>query len=238
MKTWVIIPTYNEAQNIEELLNSIINLKLEDLHVLVVDDNSPDGTGKIANQMANNHPKIKVLHRVQKRGRGLAGIAGFRYALAEGADYIIEMDADFSHHPKYIPDLLKLAPQCDLVIGSRYSKGGQAADRGLIRRIITFLARQYIRLILGVKVKDPTSGFRCFKRKVLEEINLGSLISTGPSIVSELLYKAKQKGFSIHETPIIFEDRKRGSTKLNLGTLIVTLLMILKFRLNCQAARM
>ena len=237
MKTWVIIPTYNEAQNIEALLQSIMDLKLPNLLALVVDDNSPDGTGPIADQMAKDNPNIKVLHRFQNRGRGSAGIEGFKQALTKGADYIVEMDADFSHHPKYIPDLLKFAPQYDIVIGSRYVTGGQDADRGIIRQIITFLARQYIRLILEVKVKDPTSGFRCFKRQVLVDINLDRLISTGPSIVSEILYKAKQKGFSTHEIPIVFEDRKKGSTKLNLMTLIKTLFMVLKFRLNCEEPR-
>ncbi|MDI6731153.1 MAG: polyprenol monophosphomannose synthase [Candidatus Margulisbacteria bacterium] len=237
MKTWIIISTYNEAQNIEALLQSIIGLKISNLSALVVDDNSPDGTGQIADQIAKNNPNIKVLHRYQNRGRGSAGIEGFKYALAEGADYIIEMDADFSHHPKYIPDLLKYSQDYGVVIGSRYIRGGQDADRGLIRRIVTFLARQYIRLILGIQINDPTSGFRCFNRKVLESINLDRLISTGPSIVSEILYKAKQKGFSMHEIPIIFEDRKKGSTKLSLLTLLKTLFMVLKFRFASEEAQ-
>jgi len=229
-KTVVVIPTYNEAENIVDLLNDILLLDIPDLIALVVDDNSPDGTGKIVDLLAKENKNIKVVHRFHNRGRGSAGIEGFQSAITEGADYIIEMDADFSHNPKYIPDLLKYARDYDVVIGSRYIKGGKDADRGISRRIITFFARQYIKTLLGVKVKDPTSGFRCFKRKVLEAIDLQNMISTGPSIVSEILYKAKQKGFSMYETPIIFEDRKKGETKLNPKTLLKTLFMVFIFR--------
>lgn len=229
-KTIVVIPTYNEAENIAALLKDILAINIPNLTALVVDDNSPDGTGTIADRLAKENQKIKVLHRFQNRGRGSAGIDGFKLAIAEGADYIIEMDADFSHHPKYIPDLLKYARDYDIVIGSRYIKGGKDADRGVMRRIITSFARQYIKILLGAKVKDPTSGFRCFKRKVLEAFDLDKMISTGPSIVSEILYKAKLKGFSMHEIPIVFEDRKKGETKLNLKTLFKTLFMIFLFR--------
>lgn len=230
MKTYVIIPTYNEADNIEALLKEIVSLKIADLTAVVVDDNSPDGTGKIADRLAKEDRQIKVLHRYKDRGRGLAGIAGFKFALQEGADYIIEMDADFSHQPKYIPNFLKHIINYDIVIGSRFVAGGRDIDRGLSRQIVTAFARIYIRLILGIKVKDITSGYRCFKRKVLEAVDLDRLISTGPSIVSEILYLATLKGFTTYETPIAFEDRKLGETKLNPGILLKTLFMVYKFK--------
>jgi dolichol-phosphate mannosyltransferase len=229
-KTYIIIPTYNEADNVEALLKEILALGISDLCAVVVDDNSPDGTGKIAQSLAEKNPQIKVLTRCKNRGRGSAGIEGFKFALQQGADYILEMDADFSHHPKHIPALLENIQNNDIVLGSRFVKGGQDVDRGLLRQVITLLARTYIRWMLGIKVKDVTSGYRCFRREVLEEINLDSLISTGPSIVSEILYKAAKKGFKMYETPIIFEDRKKGQTKLNLLILLKTLWMVYRFR--------
>lgn len=224
MKTYVIIPTYNEAGNIEALLKEIKAQNIPGLIPVVVDDNSPDGTAKIAEKEA------KVILRTKDRGRGSAGIEGFKYALKEGADYIIEMDADFSHHPKYLKDLIKPMDKYDIVIGSRFVEGGKDLDRGIARKVVTTFARNYIKWILGIKVNDITSGYRCFRRKVLEAIGLDHMISAGPSIVSEILYKASLKGFKIYETPIVFEDRKTGETKLNAKILLKTLYMIYKFR--------
>jgi dolichol-phosphate mannosyltransferase len=230
-KTYIIIPTYNEAENIASLLKEIMALNTPDLTAVVVDDNSPDKTGEIADKLAAADPRIKVIHRYLNRGRGLAGIAGFQAALRSKADYIIEMDADLSHQPKYIPDLIKALDNFDVVLGSRFVKGGADVNRGLMRRITTFLARIYIKLILGVKVNDVTSGYRCFKREVLEAINLEELVSTGPSIVSEILYQVHLKGFKIGEVPIVFVDRTKGETKLNLKVLLSNLYLIAKFRL-------
>ena len=229
-KTYVTIPTYNEAENIEALLKEILALDIPDLIVVVVDDNSPDGTGAIVDRLAKGNPNIKILHRYKDRGRGSAGIAGFKFALQEGADFIIEMDADFSHHPKYIPDLLKHIQNYDIVLGSRFVTGGKDTNRGIIRKVVTVLARTYIQWTLGIKVRDLTSGYRCFKRKVLESIHLNHMISTGPSIVTEILYKASLKGFTTYEIPIVFEDRKKGETKLNLLVLLKTLYMEYKFK--------
>jgi len=229
-KTYVIIPTYNETENIKALLEQILALNIPDLTAVVVDDNSPDGTGDIVDQLAKENPKISVLHRHQNRGRGLAGIDGFKFALKNGADYIIEMDADFSHDPKYIPDLLKHIKNHDIVLGSRFVAGGEDMDRGLMRKIITVFARLYIKTMLGVPVKDVTSGFRCFRKGVLEEIDLNNMVSIGPSIVSEILYKCKLGGFTIYETPIVFEDRKKGETKLNFSILLKTLYMVYLFK--------
>lgn len=230
MKTFVIIPTYNEAENIKDLVDEIFKQEIPDVSVVIVDDNSPDGTGKIADELAKREDRVKVLHRVENRGRGSAGIEGFKFALQEGADYIVEMDADLSHDPRYIIDMLLAIEDFDVVIGSRFVKGGKDADRNITRRAVTAFARKYIQTMLRLKVKDVTSGFRCFRKKVLEEINLDSLVSSGPSIVEEILHRAAQKGFKIKEIPIVFHDRKKGKTKLNFGILLKTLKMIPGFR--------
>ena len=233
MKTYVMIPTYNERENIENLIGEILNLKISDLHVVVVDDNSPDGTSEIVKNLSKEHPEAELLLRTSGRGRGSAGIAGFKYALEHGADCVVEMDADFSHHPKYIPSFLEAIQEADMIIGSRFVGEGKDINRGFIRRIITFLAGIYVRTLLGLKIRDVSSGYRCFKRKVLEAIELDSVISTGPSIVSEVFYRTHLKGFSIKEIPIEFADRTHGQTKLNYVILLKTLLMVLKFkRLN------
>ncbi|TVM03321.1 MAG: dolichyl-phosphate beta-D-mannosyltransferase [Candidatus Brocadia sp. WS118] len=233
MKTYVMIPTYNERENIENLIREILNLKVPDIHIVVVDDNSPDGTSEAVKSASKAHPEVELLLRTTERGRGSAGIAGFKYALDHGADFVIEMDADFSHHPKYIPPMLETIQNADMVIGSRFISGGKDVNRGIIRKVITILAGIYVRVLLGLKIKDVSSGYRCFKRKVLEAIELDSMISTGPSIVSEVFYRAHLKGFSSKEIPIKFEDRTHGKTKLNYKILIKTLLMVLKFkRLN------
>jgi dolichol-phosphate mannosyltransferase len=230
MKTCIIIPTYNEAENIEYLIKEILKLNIFGLMIAVVDDDSPDGTGQIADRLAKEDPRIKVLHRFKDRGRGRAGIEGFKFALAEGADFILEMDADLSHQPRYIPLMLEHSREYDIVLGSRFVEGGKDVERGLIRQMTTRLARAFINMTLGLGIKDPTSGFRCFRRKVLESIEPDTLVSTGPSILEEILYKAVRKGFSVYEMPIAFEDRKKGETKLNLPTLLKTLYMVYRFR--------
>lgn len=230
MKTYVMIPTYNERENIGNLIQEILNLKIPDLHIVVVDDNSPDGTSVVVKNVSGEYPAVELLLRTAGRGRGSAGVAGFKYALEHGADSVIEMDADFSHHPKYIPSLLEAIQNADMVIGSRFISGGEDINRGIIRKVITLLAGVYVRVLLGLKIKDVSSGYRCFKRKVLEAIELDSMISTGPSIVSEVFYRTHLKGFSIKEIPITFEDRIHGQTKLNYKILAKTLLMVLKFK--------
>ena len=230
MKTYVMIPTYNERENIGNLIREILNLKISDIHIVVVDDNSPDGTSEIVKNLSKEHPEVELLLRTTGRGRGSAGIAGFKYALERGADCVVEMDADFSHHPKYIPSFLKAIQGADMVIGSMAIAGGKDVNSGIVRRVITFLAGVYVRIQLGLKIQDVSSGYRCFKRKVLEAIELDSMISTGPSIVSEVFYRAHLKGFSIKEIPIEFADRTHGQTKLNYSVLIKTLFMVLKFK--------
>lgn len=227
-KVIVMIPTYNEAENINFLLDEILTVA-PDVEVVVVDDNSPDGTWKIVQDRVDN--RIHLLHRTEDRGRGRAGVAGFKYALGNGADYVIEMDGDFSHEPRFIPQLIEAARGADLVLGSRYVKGGRDCRR-FIRRCISRLAGLYIRFILGISVKDPTSGFRCFKRKTLEDINLDTLRANDPFIVTEVLYRCYRENAWIKEMPIIFKDREKGSSKLGPGILFINLLKVLRLRLT------
>jgi len=230
-KVVVMIPTYNERENIADLIQEILALKLDmSVSILVADDNSPDGTGEIVQQLALKEERIHVLIRMKRRGRGTGGIDGFKEALKLHPDYIIEMDGDFSHQPKFIPDLLAKAEEYDLVIGSRFVKGSKDQDRNLIRRFITFLARNFVRRQFHIPVRDVSSGFRCFKREVLEQVDLDDCISVNPSIVLEILYKANLLGFTMAEVPIEFIDRTRGKTKLNFVILLDTLLMALLFK--------
>jgi len=227
----VMIPTYNERENIEELVEKILGLPLShDLNVLVVDDDSPDGTAEAAARLAEKDRRIRLLLRKKRRGRGAAGIEGFKAALSLGADYVVEMDGDGSHQPRFIPALLEAARTADVVLGSRFVKGGQDTDRPVHRRLITRLVRLFLRRQFHLPVCDVTSGFRCFRREVLEKINLDDLISVGPSVVLETLYKARLLDFSVVEVPIVFADRKKGETKLTALTLFETLVMAMKFR--------
>jgi dolichol-phosphate mannosyltransferase len=230
-KVVVMIPTYNERENIRELIDEILNLKLEyDLQIVVADDNSPDGTAEIVEEIARNDKRVHLLVRKKRRGRGAGGIDGFKEALKLNPDYVIEMDGDFSHQPKYIPLLIKHCKNYDIVIGSRFIKGGKDLNRSLIRKFITFLVRNFIRKLFKIPVKDVSSGYRCFRKEVLKKIDLDDLISIGPSIVLEILYKAYLMNFTLYEVPIIFVDRRKGKTKLNFLTLLETLIMALKFK--------
>jgi dolichol-phosphate mannosyltransferase len=227
----VMIPTYNEAENIGDLVREILALKTpDDLQVLVADDDSPDGTWRIVDDLARSDARVQLLRRMERRGRGSGGIDGFKAALGLGADLVVEMDGDFSHQPKFIPDLVAAAARYDLVLGSRFVAGGRDADRSLLRRFITFGVRKFIRGTFRVPVKDVSSGFRVFRREVLEALDLDALLSTGPSVVLETLYKAHLLGFKIGEVPIDFIDRARGKTKLDARTLVRTLVMALKFK--------
>jgi dolichol-phosphate mannosyltransferase len=231
MKTVAVIPTFNEKENIASLIKDILDLGL-DISILVVDDNSPDGTGDIVDRLADEYPQVRIMHRYAQKGRGTAGIAGFQKALAMSADYIIEMDADFSHQPKYIPDMLRVIQECDVVIGSRGIKGGSETGRNPFRTMITRMGNSYIRWLLGLKVRDCTSGFRCFRREVLEIIPLSKLTSTGPSIVEEILYHCDKHGFRMKEVPIIFQDRKKGKSSLTFSKLLQTFFMLHKIKLS------
>ena len=230
MKTFVMIPTYNEKENIKALIDKILSLKIKNLHIVVADDNSPDGTWKIVKEISKNKKNIHLLLRKKDRGRGFAGRDGFIYCLKNKADIVIEMDADMSHDPKYIPLMLKEVKNADLILGSRRVKGSKEIGRGVIRQLITYLANLYIRLLLGLKVKDCNSGYRCFKRKVLEKINLSKIEAKGPSIVQEVLFKTHLNGFKIKEIPITFVDREKGHSKLGIKQLASGYFMVSRLR--------
>ncbi len=231
MKTYVMIPTYNERENIAFLVSEILKLGIKNLHVVVVDDNSPDGTSSLVNEIARKNKSVHLLLRTKNRGRGAAGRDGFLYCLKQGADVIIEMDGDFSHHPKYIPQMLKEITAYDLVLGSRLVEGGHDIGRGIMRRTVTRLANFYITFMLGIRVKDCNSGFRCFRRELLDKINVQALESEGPSIVQEVLFKAHLRGAKIREIPIDFINRTKGKSKLGLRELAMGYWMVLKLKL-------
>jgi dolichol-phosphate mannosyltransferase len=229
MKAMVMIPTYNEALNIEPLLREIL-CQGPDIGAVVVDDNSPDGTAAIVKRLREEDPRVHLILRMNERGRGTAGVAGFKYAVAQGVDFIIEMDADFSHQPSYIPYFLSQMDDCDLLIGSRLVEGGGEKGRHFLRKMITRSANAYIRLILGVPVRDCTSGYRVFRRQVLESIELDQLMAVGPPIVEEVLYKVHKRGFRIKEVPYILEERKAGESTFNRKIMLNALMMMPKIR--------
>jgi dolichol-phosphate mannosyltransferase len=214
---WLILPTYNEAENIEPLVRAVLpHLASAGLEhtILVVDDNSPDGTGAIADRLAEELAEVRVLHRPQKQGLGRAYLAGFGVALAEGADLILEMDSDFSHDPADVPRLLAATGAADLVLGSRYVPGGGVEDWGIVRRILSRGGSAYARLLLGVPVRDLTGGFKCFHRRVLETIDLDGVHADGYGFQIELTYRAVQAGFTVAEVPITFRERRVGRSKM------------------------
>jgi dolichol-phosphate mannosyltransferase len=214
-EAWLILPTYNEAENIGPFVAAVLENLPANARVLIVDDSSPDGTGEIADRMAAEREAVGVLHRPLREGLGPAYIAGFREALAGGAELILEMDSDFSHEPAYLPSLLEAIEGADLAIGSRYVPGGGVGDWGAVRRAISRGGSTYSRLVLGVEVKDMTGGFKCFRRETLEAIDLDAIRSKGYAFQVELTYRVVQKGFRVVEVPIVFRDRRVGSSKMS-----------------------
>ena len=213
--TWVIVPTYNEADNLDELLTRLLMLPSR-LGVLVVDDHSPDGTGKLADAWTKREPqRVCVVHRSGKLGLGTAYIAGFRQALDMDAAYIMTMDADFSHNPRYIPDMLQMAQNKHVVIGSRYVAGGGSRNCTWKRIMLSSLGNFVARTLLGLRARDATAGFRLYHREVLESMPLGRIFSSGYSFLVEMLFMCQRRGWSIGEVPIIFEDRRKGKTKIS-----------------------
>jgi dolichol-phosphate mannosyltransferase len=212
---WLVLPTYNEAENIEPFVAAVRSHLPADARVLIVDDGSPDGTGERADRLAERHPNVGVLHRREKEGLGPAYIAGFRRAIASGAGLVLEMDADFSHDPAYLPRLIDAAGRADLVIGSRYIEGGGVSDWGAVRRLLSRGGSAYARFVLGVEVRDLTGGFKCFRREVLEAIDLDSIEVRGYAFQVEMTYRAIQLGFKVVEVPIVFRDRRAGESKMD-----------------------
>ena len=214
MKTCVIVPTYNEKENIVDLVEQILALPV-DARVIVVDDNSPDGTGELADKLAAETERVSVIHRTGKLGLGTAYIAGFKQGLADGADRLITMDADFSHNPSYIPGLVALADYYHITIGSRYVPDGGVVNWELRRRFLSWGANWFARTLLGLKAQDCTAGFRCYHREVLQNINLDQIFSNGYSFLVEMIFKCQRMGYTVGEIPIIFANRERGTSKIS-----------------------
>ena len=232
MQAIVVLPTYNEAETISNLTGEVIKQK-EDVDILIIDDNSPDGTGRIADELAQNNPHIKVIHRDKRLGLGTAYKAGFKYALDEGYDYVISMDVDFSHDPADIPKLLNKAGDNDLVIGSRYSGGIRVINWPLRRLFLSVGANLYLRLITGLKVEDCASGYRCYSTEALKKIDLDSVKSTGYAFLAEILYKIHRHKLKIEEVPIVFTERRTGISKMKKRDILES--MIMPFRLKIKS---
>jgi len=226
----VIVPTYNERENIEPLLQRLLSLP-HDLHVLVVDDASPDGTGEFVESWARNQPRLHVLRRPGKLGLGSAYRDGFRYALENGAEYVFEMDADFSHDPDSIGEFLRNASEVDVVLGSRYLNGVTVVNWPLQRLILSYAANLYTRVVTGMPVKDATGGYKCFRRRALESIRLDRVRSDGYAFQIEMSYKCWRKGFRIREIPILFVDRRAGFSKMNRRIIWEAVWMVWRLRL-------
>jgi len=235
MKTLIIIPTYNEIGNLRPLLEGIFS-NAPETNILIVDDNSPDGTGKLADEISEQNPQVAVMHRSGKLGLGTAYIAGFKYAIDKGYDAAFEMDADFSHDPKYLPDFLKAIEQADLVIGSRYVKGGSTPNWSLLRRIISGGGNIYTRFVLGISVHDCTAGYRCYRREVLENLNLDTVQAQGYAFQVEMVYRVFKRGYRIVETPITFMDRRVGQSKMSGNIFVEGFTSVLRMRFNKPVA--
>lgn len=218
MKTIVVMPTYNEAENLVQISQAILSQPLEELQIIIIDDDSPDGTGRVGDELANDHPgKIEVVHRPAKLGLGSAYALGFQMALAKGADVIVQMDADFSHSPRDLPRLVSGLKEYDVVVGSRFTQGGSTDERwSWWRYLLSWWAnRVYTRLILGIKVQDATAGFKAFRRRVLENIDFDGVLSNGYVFQVEVAYLCQKLGFKMLELPIYFEDRRIGKSKMS-----------------------
>ena len=231
MNAFIVIPTYNEKENIKSLVTSIFNLG-SDFRLVIVDDCSPDGTGKLADELAKEDSRVKVIHRPGKLGLGTAYIEGFQYALDHKAEYVLSMDGDLSHQPKYLPDFLKKIRDYDVVIGSRYTKGGQILHWGIHRYVLSYGANLLARNILRLKIKDCTSGFRCYRRELLETIAFSEIKSEGYSFLIEMIFWCHNAGLKIAETPITFIDRKRGKSKISKREIFRAVYTLLRLRLQ------
>jgi len=236
MKTLLIIPTYNEIENLRHLLEEILSYAPE-TDVLIVDDHSPDGTGELADEIQKENPRVKVLHRPDKMGLGTAYIAGFKYTIEHGYDAAFEMDADFSHDPRYLPDFLQAIEHADLVIGSRYIPGGDTPNWSMLRRLISGGGNIFARFSLGIPVHDCTAGYRLYRRRLLESIDLDTVESHGYAFQIEMACRAAQQGFKIIEIPIIFTDRRLGKSKMSRKIVIEGFTYVLKARFSRQALK-
>lgn len=232
MRTLIVVPTYNEVTNVQNLIDRITTLECEGLEILIVDDNSPDGTANVIKEMMKERKDIHLLERPRKLGLGTAYVAGFKFAIEQKYDLIFEMDADLSHNPDDVPRILKAMDNYDLVIGSRYLTGVNVINWPLSRLILSLWANWYTKMITGLPLEDCTAGFKCFRREVLEAINLENIRSDGYSFQIELHFLAWKNGFRIKELPIVFTDRESGSSKMSRKVMMEAALMVwrLKFR--------
>ncbi|HLV99709.1 MAG TPA: polyprenol monophosphomannose synthase [Ktedonobacterales bacterium] len=229
MKALIVMPTYNERENITPIVEEILRYAPQ-VDILIVDDNSPDGTGAIADSLHERLPNVSVLHRTGKLGLGTAYVAGFRYALEHGYELAFEMDADFSHDPRYLPDLLAEAEHADLVIGSRYVRGGGTPNWSPFRRFISGGGNIFARTVLALPVKDATAGYRCYRSAVLSALDLGSITSQGYAFQVEMTYRTLQRGFHVSEVPIMFVDRRVGKSKMSRKIFIEGFVFVLRAR--------
>jgi dolichol-phosphate mannosyltransferase len=234
----VCLPTYNERDNLEPMLHALGDALGPDDRVLVIDDNSPDGTGELADRLAGELGFVDVLHRERKEGLGPAYLAGFRRALAAGAEYVVEIDCDFSHDPTDVPRLLAAAAEADLVLGSRYVPGGGVANWGPGRRVVSAGGSLYARLVLGVRVRDLTGGFKCIRRSVLEAIDLDAIHAKGYAFQIETTYRALRKGFRVVEVPIRFVDREVGRSKMSRAIVLEAVWKVPLLRLAALTGRL
>ena len=228
-KSLIVIPTYNEKENIVTLVEAILKLPF-DISALIVDDNSPDGTGIIADELARKYDKVDVIHRKGKGGRGSACLAGFRYAASLDVDYIFEMDADLSHNPKEIPEFLEKIKNYDAVIGSRYAEGSRIINWGILRRIFSRLANFYAGLLLGIPITDYTNGYRCYRKEVLNDLDIDKIDSSGYIVLSEVAYQLARKGCTIGEVPTVFVNRRRGESNLSIKEITDAFVSLLRIR--------
>ena len=229
----VILPTYNESDNLPLLVPRLMNLDIDGLSVLIVDDDSPDGTGRVADELTLSYPgRIDTIHRIGvQRGLGAAYCDGFRKAISDGADIIVSMDADLSHDPSCIPKMIDLIPNYDLVIGSRYAKGGSIdGNWGISRFVLSHAAQRYIQLILGLTTRDATSAFRCYRRSTLNKLNFDSLWPSGFGFLIEVIYQSEQLGLNLIEIPIVFLDRAFGKSKVSSRVIITAMAQVVKIR--------
>jgi dolichol-phosphate mannosyltransferase len=235
VRVTVCLPTYNERENLEPMVRA---LGEQDVSVLVIDDSSPDGTGELADRLAGELDHVHVLHRERKEGLGPAYLAGFRHALAGGAELILEMDADFSHDPNDVPRLIERASKADIVLGSRYVEGGSIRNWGRLRRFVSAGGSAYARRVLGVHVRDLTGGFKCFRREVLETIELDAITSRGYAFQIETTYRALRAGFRVVEVPIAFVDRERGGSKMSRRIVLEAIWRVPMLRLRALFGRL
>ncbi|MGD1083677.1 MAG: polyprenol monophosphomannose synthase [Verrucomicrobiota bacterium] len=234
--TLIIVPTYNERENLPKMVGRLLNLAVP-VDVLIVDDNSPDGTGKMADEFAAKHPAAHVLHRQEKRGLGRAYLAGFAWALERDFEFIMEMDCDFSHNPEDIPKFLEAAQNADLVLGSRYCGGIRVINWPLRRLLLSTGAALYVRLITGMPFSDPTGGYKCFRRRALQSLELETIRSDGYSFQIEVTHRLWQKGMRVAEVPIIFTERFEGCSKMSGNIFWEALIMVWRLWIQCGFRR-